>query len=221
MTNGRMNIAQGTHLTGQIRGGQHVEIEGSADGSIATKHLVIGQGGSFKGSARVESAEIHGELRGDLSVRNLLKISETGDVEGDVRYGQLALEAGSNLVADLRNVPPELAGDFELEVLRGGSVKITPEDLNATDADDGPDALKFTATNLINGHLALSDAQSEPLAQFTQADINAGKIVFVHSGGETGNAGFDVVVVDDEGASAGAARPVLVRVHEETTQTVG
>jgi cytoskeletal protein CcmA (bactofilin family) len=221
MTNGRMNIAHGTHLTGQIRGGRHVEIDGSADGSIATKHLVIGPGGSFQGSVRVESADIHGKLRGDVTVRNLLNISETGDVEGEIRYGQLALAAGSNLVADLRNVPPELAGDFELEVLRGGSVKITPEDLNATDADDGPDALKFTATNLLNGHLAHSDAQSEPLAQFTQADINAGNIVFVHGGGETSNAGFDVVVVDDEGASAGPARPVLVRVHAEPTQTVG
>jgi len=211
-----MVIRAGDHLSGQIRGGTRVDIEGSGDGSIVTKHLVIGNGGYFDGSVHVETAEVHGKLRGRVSVRNLLTISETGDVEGEIRYGQLALAAGSNLVADLKNVPPELAGDFQLEVARGGSVKITPEDIEATDADDGADALKFTATNLLNGHLAHIDALSEPLAQFTQADINAGKIVFVHAGGATANAGFDIVVVDDDGASAGPPRPVLVIVEDRS-----
>ena len=111
---GRMTIMPGTHFTGQVRGGKRVETRGTADGSIVTRHLVIGEGGSFDGSLRVDSAEVHGKVRGNVSVRNLLSISATGDVEGDIQYGQLALAAGSNLVADLHNVPPELAGDFEL-----------------------------------------------------------------------------------------------------------
>ncbi|MGI9480596.1 MAG: cadherin-like domain-containing protein, partial [Hyphomicrobiaceae bacterium] len=92
-------------------------------------------------------------------------------------------------------------------------VVITPADLNATDADDGADALTFTATNILHGHIALSTSPAEPLAQFTQADINAGSILFVHNGAETNNAGFDVVVSDAQGATAGPLRPVLVRVH--------
>lgn len=213
MSSGHMVIRAGDHLTGQIRGGERVDIEGTADGSIATKHLVVGKGGSFDGSVHVESAEIHGKLRGRVSVRNLLAITETGDVEGEIRYGQLSLAAGSKLVADLKNVPPELSGDFHLEVARGGSVKVTPEDIQATDADDSPEDLRFTVTNLLNGHLALADAPQEPLAQFTQADIDAGRIVFVHAGGETANAGFDISVADDDGATAGPPRPVFVKVE--------
>lgn len=211
--NGHMSIAPGTEFSGQVRGGERVEINGRADGTIVTKSLVIGEGGRFKGSIKVDTAEVHGELRGDVTVRNLLTIGITGDVEGDIQYGQLALASGANLVADLRNVPPELFGDFELEVARGGQVVITPEDLNATDADDGADALTFTATNILHGHIAATSAPDEPLAQFTQADINAGSILFVHNGAETNNAGFDVVVTDAKGATAGPIRPVLVRVH--------
>ncbi|MGI9479516.1 MAG: polymer-forming cytoskeletal protein [Hyphomicrobiaceae bacterium] len=207
-----MTIAPGTEFTGQVRGGERVEINGSADGSIVTKTLVIGQGGQFQGSIKVDSAEIHGKLRGEVTVRHLLTIGVTGDVEGDIQYGQLSLESGANLVADLRNVPPELFGDFELEVARGGQAVITPADLNAKDVDDDASALTFTATNLLHGHIAHTTAPSEPLAQFTQADVNAGVIVFVHSGAETNNAGFDVVVADSQGATAGPLRPVLVRV---------
>jgi len=112
-------------------------------------------------------------------------------------------------------VPPELFGDFELEVARGGQAVITSADLNAKDLDDGASALTFTATNLLHGHIAHTTAPNEPLAQFTQADINAGAIVFVHNGAETNNAGFDVVVADAQGATAGPLRPVLVRVQAE------
>lgn len=210
---GQMTIAPGTQFTGQVRGGERIEINGEAEGSVVSKALVVGQGGSFKGSIKVDSAEIHGKLRGDVTVRNLLSIGATGDVEGEIQYGQLALEGGANLVADLRNVPPELFGDFELEVKRGSHVVITPEDLNAVDADDAATALRFTAANLLHGHIAHKESLTEPLAQFTQADINAGEIAFVHSGAETNIAGFDVTVADDSGATAGPLRPVLVRVQ--------
>ena len=173
---------------------------------------MVGEGGSFNGTIRVDTADVHGTLRGDVSVRNLLTISASGDVEGEIAYGQLALAAGSNLVADLKNVPPEMGGDFEIEVVRGGSVKITQEDLHATDAEDGASALTYTAMNLLNGHLALTDMPQQSIESFTQADIDAGNILFVHGGGETMNAGFDVVVVDSQGASAGPPRPVLVKV---------
>lgn len=211
---GHMTIMPGTHLTGQIRGGEHVEIRGSADGSLVTRHLTIREGGSFKGSIRVESADIHGTLRGDVSVRNLLSISASGDVEGQIEYGQLAMQAGSNLVADVRNVPPQLAGDFELEVVRGEHVVITPEDLNATDVDDAAEDLTYTAANLINGCIARSDTPGEAIMHFTQAEINAGAIVFAHNGAATQIAGFDVTVMDAGGASAGPMRPVLVRVRD-------
>lgn len=219
--NGTMIVSPDTQFTGHIRGGEGAEINGAADGSIVTKHLVVGKTGIFRGNVRVDTAEVHGKLRGDVVVKNLLTINASGDVEGDIQYGQLALAKGANLVADLRNVPPELAGDFELEVSRGGRVAITPEDLNATDADDGANALTFTATNLLHGHIAYANSPDDVLAQFTQADINAGNIVFVHSGVSTNNAGFDVEVKDAKGATAGPVRPVLVRVQQTAASAAG
>jgi cytoskeletal protein CcmA (bactofilin family) len=207
-----MTIAAGTEFMGQIRGGDLVEINGVAEGTIVTRRLLIAPGGRFKGSLRADEVLVHGELRGDATVQKLLTISATGDVVGRIRYGQLVLERGGHLSADMKNVPPQLAGDFEITVARGGQAAITPEDLCAADADDPVTALEFTANAVLNGHLARADASDIPIHTFTQADINAGAIVFVHNG-HGQHAGFDVIVADDDGATAGRPRPVLVRIE--------
>ena len=209
---GHLVLASGATFEGQLRGGQTVEINGHAEGTIVTSHVVIGESGAFKGSIKAHSAEIRGQLRGEAAVRDLLIVRASGDVEGRIEYGQLALESGSNFVAEVRNIPPELAGDFEMNVERGGQVAITPTDLKATDADDAVTQLTFTASNVFNGHLARAEAPATSIATFTQAEINAATIIFVHSGADSRNAGFDVMVADSDGATAGPARPILVRV---------
>lgn len=207
-----MVIAAGDQFVGQIRGGNLVEINGQAEGTIVTRKLVIGPKGEFKGSLKVDEAVIHGLLRGEATVQKLLSITKTGDVVGRISYGQIAIEYGGHFTADARNVPPELAGDFELVVARGEMVAITPSDLNATDADDAATALTYTASGMLNGYLARNDDSRTAIQKFTQADINAGVVLFVHNG-EGRVAGFDVIVSDDDGATAGGARPVLVRIE--------
>ncbi len=210
---GTVHLAPDTRFRGQIRGARRVEIAGDANGGIVAGRLVVLEGGLFDGRVSVEEAEVYGTLRGEIVVRQHLQIGPTGDVEGNVRYGQLSMVAGGNLVAELRNVPPELAGDFELIVERGGQVVVTHEDLLATDADDDAADLTFTITAPRNGRVARAEAPGQAIVQFTQADIDAGRIVFVHDGGPSDVASFDVVVADDDGATAGAPRPVMVRIR--------
>ena len=209
---GVMVIGDDARFVGQIRASRHVEINGEVDGGIVSQTLVVSEGGKFDGTLRVDTAEVHGQLRGELYVRNLLNIGQTGDVEGNVRYGQLAMAEGGVLVAELRNVPPELAGDFELIVQRGGRAVITKDDLNATDEDDTAENLTFTVTNPVNGFVARAETPDSSVETFTQADINNGKMVFVHDGSSSDVASFDVIVADDEGATAGGSRPVMVRI---------
>ena len=207
-----MIIAEGDQLVGQIRGGDFVEINGRVEGTIVTRRLVIGPKGQFKGSLKVDEALIQGQLRGEANVHRLLSISASGDATGRLRYGQLQVERGGHFNADAKNVPPELSGDFELVVPRGGQTTITPSDLSATDANDSATALTYTASGVLNGHLARASESDVAIQNFTQADIDAGSIVFIHNG-EGRAAGFDVIVSDDDGATAGGARPVLVRIE--------
>ena len=91
---------------------------------------------------------------------------------------------------------------------------ITTEDITAIDPDDTPDNLTYTISNAINGHVALLNDKGRAIANFTQADIEAGRVLFVH-GGEAGhNANFDVLVADDSGATSGRAQTVTVHVKD-------
>jgi cytoskeletal protein CcmA (bactofilin family) len=199
-------------VQGAIRNAQEVEVWGSVLGAIAAERVVIHPGGRVVGTLEVGAADVHGLLDGRVRVRNLINIGKTGVVHGDVRYGQLALAAGGDLAAEVRNVPPELAGDFEMTVKRGGYVRITSADLSANDVEDGAHLLTYTLSNAASGFVALVSAPAAAVETFTQADIAAGSVIFVHDGTGDDRAGFDVVLRDSQGESAGPPRHVSVAV---------
>ena len=103
-------------------------------------------------------------------------------------------------------------GDLDITVKRGKSVVITTEDITAVDPDDTPDHLTYTVSNQRNGFASLSAQAGTPIVNFTQADIEAGRVLFVHDGGDSTTASFDVVVEDDSGATSGASQTVHVHV---------
>jgi cytoskeletal protein CcmA (bactofilin family) len=207
-------VRRDTVLRGKISGCQRIEIEGYVEGEIEAAHLVVLNGGTVLGRIDAETAEIAGNLQGDVTVRQLMTVAGTGSVIGKVRYGQLAMEAGARLRADVRNIPPVLGGDLAIQVERGRSVAITLEDLTATDPDDAADSLRYTASQIVGGSILLSTAGSRPVAAnaFTQADLAAGRVAFGHDGSGGGAASFAVLVTDAAGATSGEARTVTVTV---------
>ena len=87
---------------------------------------------------------------------------------------------------------PALGGDHALTVEEGGSVTITTTDLTATDPDTDDTLLVYTVTGMSNGLVLLNGADA---ASFTQADLAAGRVSFLHSGNEEG-ASFTLSLTD-------------------------
>lgn len=206
-------IREDTILKGQVRNCRQIEVFGYVEGDIAADRLLVHQGGRCFGSITSKQAEIHGTLQGDVVIKNLINIRSTGSVNGNVQYGQLALEVGGSLSAEVRNVPPTLAGDLDLTVTKGRSVGITLQDLAAVDPDDDAKNLVFTVSNAKNGFVTLAGAPSRPVSKFTQADLQSGRVNFMHDGTDTKFASFDVVVADHAGANSGAPQTVKVSVR--------
>ncbi len=207
-------IQEDTIIKGKIRNCRQMEIRGFVEGELAAESVLIHQGGTFYGTLKTDQADIAGSLQGEVFVKNLISIRSSGSVNGNVRYGQLAMEMGADLSAELRNVPPRLAGDLDITVRRGRSVVITTEDITAIDPDDGADALTYTVSNAINGFVVLTGAAGQPVTNFTQADIEAGRVLFAHDGGASTSANFDVLVTDDSGATSGRAQTVTVHIKD-------
>jgi cytoskeletal protein CcmA (bactofilin family) len=209
---GNATIGQDTFIKGEISKANQIDVFGHVEGRINAERLVVHEGGRVDGVIKTDTAEIRGRLDGVATVRNLIRIGNAGRVTGNIRYGQLAVEPGGDLEADVRNVPPELGGDLNLTVRRGRTAKVLTSDLTAYDPDDSPDRLTFSVSNAQGGFVALARAPAAAVERFTQADLQAGAVLFVHDGSAAGTATFDVVVADSKGGSSGSAKTVTIAV---------
>jgi cytoskeletal protein CcmA (bactofilin family) len=210
---GVLLVREDTIIKGEIRNCRQMEVYGYVEGDVATDKLLVHESGRCFGTVNTSTADVHGTLQGEVTVKNLINIRSTGAVNGRVRYGQMAMEVGGSLSAEVRNVPPTLAGDLDLTVDRGRTVRITLEDLHAVDPDDDARNLTFTISNARNGFVTSADAPSRALGRFTQSDLAGGRILFKHDGTATPSASFDVVVADHTGATSGRPQTVKVAVR--------
>lgn len=213
MANSREAIIQeDTTIVGKIRNCRQIEIHGYVEGDLVAESVVVHPQGRLHGKVKTGAADVFGTLQGEVSVKNLITIRSSGSVNGNVQYGQLAMEMGGDLSAELRNAPPRIAGDLNLSVLKGRSVLITTEDLTAIDPDDEAKDITCTISNVTNGFLAMANAKSSPIRSFTQADIEGGNVYFVHDGSDNDRASFDVVFTDAKGGASGKAQTVTITV---------
>ena len=213
--NGVLIVTEDTVIRGvrELRNCRQLEVFGYLEGEVAAKSVLVHPNGRLFGKVKSDNAEIHGTLQGEVVVKHLIDIRSSGNVSGNIKYGKLALEVGGNLSAEVRNVPPSIAGDMQIEVSRGGSAAVTLQDLNALDPDDNAKDLKFTISNVRNGYLALLGAPRRSVTAFTQADLEAGQVTFVHDSRSTGGASFDIVVADRSGGTSGTPKTMRVVVR--------
>jgi cytoskeletal protein CcmA (bactofilin family) len=76
-------------------------VEGRIEATLDSRVLQIAQNGTFCGTVAVDTAEIHGRLEGDLTVRKQLVIHATGKVSGKIRYAKIKVEEGAELAGEI------------------------------------------------------------------------------------------------------------------------
>jgi cytoskeletal protein CcmA (bactofilin family) len=90
-------------LKGEIATCDRLVIEGRVEAKLSEVHTVeIAECGSFKGTAEVEDAEISGIFEGDLIVRNRIVIYASGEVRGNISYGEIEIERGGKLTGQIK-----------------------------------------------------------------------------------------------------------------------
>ena len=204
-------ISKGMVVEGEVVATGQVEVFGLVNGQVEVANLVIHEGGKVIGMIRAHNILTNGLLQGEVVAKGLLDIGATGSVNGNVMYGELAMREGGELSADVRNIPPTLAGDMKLTVAKGKAVRLTTDDLTAIDPDDDAKDLKFSVSSMQNGYVVCLDKPKVAATSFTQAELEKGSIVFVHDGKASLSASFSVSVTDAAGASSGSPQTVQVR----------
>ena len=78
-------IRADTSLKGEIRNAGRIEVYGYVEGDIAGDLLIVQPGGRCYGTVRVESADVHGTLQGEVFIKQLITIRTGGSVTGNVQ----------------------------------------------------------------------------------------------------------------------------------------
>jgi cytoskeletal protein CcmA (bactofilin family) len=105
-------VGRDISLAGEITACDHLIVEGRIEATLRDCRIIqVADGGTFKGSAEIEEAEIGGNFDGDLSVRGRLKVSGSGRISGNIRYGELEVAVGGRLTGTIE----PLSGDTQAE----------------------------------------------------------------------------------------------------------
>jgi cytoskeletal protein CcmA (bactofilin family) len=89
-------IGSGTKIVGDINSAGDVRIDGNLNGNITTSgKFVLGPNGLVEGNIICVNADLMGEVKGQVSVSELLQLKNTARISGDIVTGKLAIEPGA------------------------------------------------------------------------------------------------------------------------------
>lgn len=89
-------LGQGTVLNGDLSTEGDIRIDGKIIGNVTSKaKTVVGATGVIQGNVYCQNAYIDGTVNGNIEVAELLILSKTANVTGDIKIKKLVVEEGA------------------------------------------------------------------------------------------------------------------------------
>lgn len=99
----KLIVGREIYLNGEINSCDRLIVEGRVEADMKDcREIEIAETGTFKGLAEIERADISGNFEGDLTAREHLVVRATGRITGKVRFGELEIERGGQIVGDVQ-----------------------------------------------------------------------------------------------------------------------
>ncbi len=101
--NRTLTVGNGLSLAGEIASCDILIVEGKVEAKLTDgKLLQIAESGQFRGNVEIENADIAGRYDGQLVVHGRLTVRSTGRVSGMIKYGELEVSAGGQIIGELQ-----------------------------------------------------------------------------------------------------------------------
>lgn len=101
----KLTVGKGLSLAGEIASCDVLVVEGKVEAKLSEgKLLEITETGQFRGNVEIENADIAGRYDGQLIVHGRLTVRATGRISGMVKYGELEVSAGGQIIGELQIV---------------------------------------------------------------------------------------------------------------------
>jgi cytoskeletal protein CcmA (bactofilin family) len=111
-----------------VRGDLHsdgdLHIEGTVQGDIRVKHLVVGKDAVVRGDVEAATVRVSGSVAGSLRAREVV-LTATAKMQGDVYHEVLSIEPGALLEGHCRRLEPVLTGEEPLTLSKAAPAGTT------------------------------------------------------------------------------------------------
>lgn len=109
-------IGKGTIIKGDIRSDGDFRVDGTLNGSIQSNgKIVVGVSGTIEGTITCQNADISGQVKATIRVKELLSLKASSAVLGDVYTNKLAIEPGAKFTGTC-NMHDETAKPMPQEI---------------------------------------------------------------------------------------------------------
>ena len=105
-------IGNGTKIVGDITSAGDFRIDGHLTGNIVTSgKFVLGISGVVDGNVTSVNADLSGEVKGTVTISEMLSLKNSAKISGDIVTSKLAIEPGAlftgtcNMGAKVKNMP--------------------------------------------------------------------------------------------------------------------
>ena len=115
-------IGNGTEIKGNVSSNGDLRIDGTIKGNIqSTGKVVVGSTGRVEGEINCQNADISGEVKAHIRIKELLSLKASAVVSGDIFTNKLAIEPGAVFtgackMGDPQTIDEKLLQPIETEV---------------------------------------------------------------------------------------------------------
>lgn len=89
-------VGPSVNVEGDFASEGNIIVKGSVAGSVNTsRHLSVEPGAKINANVKAGSARIAGEVKGNMKVKDILEITSTARIMGDIEVKTLVVEAGA------------------------------------------------------------------------------------------------------------------------------
>jgi cytoskeletal protein CcmA (bactofilin family) len=90
-------IRKGTVITGDVTCSGDIRIDGTLNGTLISEgKVVVGESGIIEGQVTCKNADISGTIKATISVKELLQLKATANINSDINTNKLSIEPGAN-----------------------------------------------------------------------------------------------------------------------------
>lgn len=122
-------------IVGDLASEGEIQVDGSVEGDIQSKHLLIGEPANIKGEVTAETVEIFGAVNGQIKAASV-SLAKTAHVVGDILHENLSIEKGAFLEGHCKRMPEKKETNERIALVRDtaapGSLPKAEDDKKAT-----------------------------------------------------------------------------------------